>query len=86
MFGDTPLIEASALSAAREALADGAAVAVIGFRAANPEGYGRLILSGGKLIAIREEEDASDEERKIDFCNGGFGLAQLFLLGVARLE
>ncbi len=71
MFGDTPLIDAGALTAAREKLAEGAAVAVIGFRTDNPAGYGRLIEKGGKLVAIREEKDASAEERAITFCNGG---------------
>ena len=52
-------------------LAEGAAVVVIGFRTPNPTGYGRLIEKGGELVAIREERDCSDEERKIDFCNGG---------------
>ncbi|TIU75651.1 MAG: bifunctional UDP-N-acetylglucosamine diphosphorylase/glucosamine-1-phosphate N-acetyltransferase GlmU, partial [Mesorhizobium sp.] len=42
MFGDTPLIDAAALAAARQKLAEGAAVAVIGFRPPNPTGYGRL--------------------------------------------
>jgi bifunctional UDP-N-acetylglucosamine pyrophosphorylase/glucosamine-1-phosphate N-acetyltransferase len=71
MFGDTPLIEASALVAARKGLAAGDAVVVVGFRAVNPFGYGRLLEEGGRLVAIREEKDASDEERKITFCNGG---------------
>src|SRR5690606_37337449 len=52
MFGDTPLIEADALAAARAQLAQGAAVAVMGFRTANPTGYGRLIEQGGELVAI----------------------------------
>lgn len=71
MFGDTPLIEASALTAARKGLAAGKAVVVVGFRTENPTGYGRLIENGGKLLAIREEKDCSEEERKITFCNGG---------------
>lgn len=71
MFGDTPLIEAHALTTARRGLADGKAVVVVGFRAGNPTGYGRLIEKGGKLVAIREEKDCTDEERKITFCNGG---------------
>jgi bifunctional UDP-N-acetylglucosamine pyrophosphorylase/glucosamine-1-phosphate N-acetyltransferase len=71
MFGDTPLIDPDALTVARLKLAEGAAIAVIGFRTPNPTGYGRLIEKGGKLIAIREEKDCSDEERKITFCNGG---------------
>ncbi|TIW06949.1 MAG: bifunctional UDP-N-acetylglucosamine diphosphorylase/glucosamine-1-phosphate N-acetyltransferase GlmU, partial [Mesorhizobium sp.] len=32
---------------------------------------GRLIEKDGKLIAIREEKDCTDEEKKITFCNGG---------------
>jgi len=71
MFGDTPLIDPGALTVARLKLAEGAAVVVIGFRTDSPTGYGRLIEKGGKLIAIREEKDASAEERAITFCNGG---------------
>ena len=71
MFGDTPLVETDSLDALRAALSDGAAVAVMGFRAPDPTGYGRLIEKDGKLVAIREQKDASDEERAIDFCNGG---------------
>lgn len=71
MFGDTPLVSADAMAAARAKLAQGAAVVVMGFRTNQPAGYGRLIEAGGRLIAIREERDCSDEERKITFCNGG---------------
>lgn len=71
VFGDTPLIEADALSRAREGLAGGADVVVMGFRTETPTGYGRLIERDGSLLAIREEKDASEAERKIEFCNGG---------------
>ncbi|MCK9919330.1 bifunctional UDP-N-acetylglucosamine diphosphorylase/glucosamine-1-phosphate N-acetyltransferase GlmU [Microbacteriaceae bacterium K1510] len=71
MFGDTPLIRSETLAALRAALASGAAVAVLGFRPADPKGYGRLVMKGGDLVAIREEKDASAEERAIIFCNGG---------------
>jgi bifunctional UDP-N-acetylglucosamine pyrophosphorylase/glucosamine-1-phosphate N-acetyltransferase len=71
MFGDTPLVEADSLALARAKLAEGAAVVVIGFRPPNPAGYGRLIEKTGKLVAIREDKDCSDEERKIGFCNAG---------------
>jgi bifunctional UDP-N-acetylglucosamine pyrophosphorylase/glucosamine-1-phosphate N-acetyltransferase len=71
MFGDTPLIDAGALATARQKLAEGAAVAVIGFRPPNPTGYGRLIEKGGHLIAIREEKDCSEAEKRIGFCNAG---------------
>src|SRR5262249_50324834 len=55
----------------RKALADGAGVAVLGFRPENPAGYGRLVMKGNELIAIREQADASEAERTINFCNGG---------------
>lgn len=71
MFGDTPLIDAEALKTARQKLAQGAAVVVVGFRTENPTGYGRLIEKDGRLVAIREEKDCSPEERAITFCNGG---------------
>ncbi len=71
LFGDTPLIDAAALGAARARLAAGAAVVALGFRAENPAGYGRLIEKDGKLVAIREDKDCSDEERRITFCNSG---------------
>jgi len=71
MFGDTPLIDAGALATARDRLAGGAAVVVLGFRTDEPTGYGRLIERDGTLVAIREEKDCSDEERRITFCNSG---------------
>lgn len=71
MFGDTPLIEADVLSAARAKLAEGNAVVVVGFRTSNPGGYGRLIEKDGALVAIREEKECSEAERAINFCNGG---------------
>jgi bifunctional UDP-N-acetylglucosamine pyrophosphorylase / glucosamine-1-phosphate N-acetyltransferase len=71
MFGDTPLVDSAALTLARTKLAEGAEVVVMGFRTADPTGYGRLIERDGQLEAIREHKDASEEERKINFCNGG---------------
>jgi bifunctional UDP-N-acetylglucosamine pyrophosphorylase/glucosamine-1-phosphate N-acetyltransferase len=70
-FGDTPLISAETFSRMRAPLAGGAALAVLGFRAADPTGYGRLLMEGGKLAAIREQADASTEERKVTLCNAG---------------
>lgn len=71
MFGDTPLVRGETLLRLRAALAQGATVAVLGFRPNNPTGYGRLIVRDGRLVAVREENDASAEERKITLCNGG---------------
>ena len=71
VYADIPLIEASTLAAMRAELASGADVAALGFEAANPTGYGRLIERNGGLIAIREEKDASVEERASRLCNAG---------------
>jgi bifunctional UDP-N-acetylglucosamine pyrophosphorylase / glucosamine-1-phosphate N-acetyltransferase len=71
MFADTPLVPAEMLGRLRQALAEGAAVVVLGFTPANPAGYGRLITDGGQLVAIREDKDASAAEKKITLCNGG---------------
>ncbi|MDR3466203.1 MAG: bifunctional UDP-N-acetylglucosamine diphosphorylase/glucosamine-1-phosphate N-acetyltransferase GlmU [Xanthobacteraceae bacterium] len=70
-FGDTPLISRRTLERLRAPLAQGAAIAVLGFRAADPTGYGRLVVKDGELTAIREQADASAEERAIDLCNAG---------------
>jgi bifunctional UDP-N-acetylglucosamine pyrophosphorylase/glucosamine-1-phosphate N-acetyltransferase len=69
-FGDTPLLRAETFATLDEALKD-AAVAVLGFRTQTPHGYGRLIEQGGNLVAIREEKDASEAEKKITLCNAG---------------
>ncbi|MCK1683185.1 bifunctional UDP-N-acetylglucosamine diphosphorylase/glucosamine-1-phosphate N-acetyltransferase GlmU [Bradyrhizobium sp. 147] len=70
-FGDTPLISAETFARLREPLARGAAIAALGFRADDPTGYGRFIVEGDRLVAIREQADASEAERKIDLCNAG---------------
>jgi len=71
MFGDTPLVEAETLVRMREGLAAGLDVVVMGFRTERPAGYGRLIEKDGALLAIREDKDCSEAERRITFCNGG---------------
>ena len=70
-FGDTPLISAETFERLRAPLKNGATLAVLGFRAADPTGYGRLVVENGKLVAIREQAAASAEERKITLCNAG---------------
>jgi bifunctional UDP-N-acetylglucosamine pyrophosphorylase/glucosamine-1-phosphate N-acetyltransferase len=71
VFADTPLIRPQTLTRLRAALADGTAVAVLGFRPADRSGYGRLITAGARLLAIREEKDAGEAEKAITLCNAG---------------
>ncbi|CDZ50985.1 bifunctional UDP-N-acetylglucosamine diphosphorylase/glucosamine-1-phosphate N-acetyltransferase GlmU [Neorhizobium galegae] len=70
-YGDVPLITSAPFAEAREKLAAGADVVVIGFHTDKPTGYGRLLIENGELIAIREEKDATEEERKVTWCNSG---------------
>ena len=71
VYGDTPLLRPATLSRLRAPLRAGAALAVLGFRPADPSGYGRLIMAGDELVAIREDADANAGERAIKLCNGG---------------
>ena len=72
LYADTPLITAPTIHRLREALAAGAGVAVLGFNAADPTGYGRLLTdANGQLTAIREEKDATADERAVRLCNSG---------------
>ena len=47
-------------------------MAVLGFEAADPHGYGRLLRSAPERVsAIREELDATLEEKNVTLCNSG---------------
>jgi bifunctional UDP-N-acetylglucosamine pyrophosphorylase/glucosamine-1-phosphate N-acetyltransferase len=70
LYGDTPFITTETLE---QMIAARAAhdVVVLGFNAADPGRYGRLIMDGPSLKRIVEFKDASDEERSITLCNSG---------------
>jgi len=71
LYGDVPLISTPSLQRLAE-LAGGGRMAVLGFEAANPHGYGRLLRNDrGDVTGIREELDATPEERAIRLCNSG---------------
>lgn len=72
LFADTPLLTADTVHRLRQSLGQGPGIAVLGFHAADPTGYGRLLTDGaGALLAIREHRDAGDAERKVTLCNSG---------------
>jgi len=70
LYGDTPFIHPETLETmiAARTRAD---VVVLGFSAANPGRYGRLVTAGETLERIVEYKDASPEERAITLCNSG---------------
>ncbi len=70
LYGDTPFIQPETLERMIEARRS-ADVVVLGFEAADPGRYGRLVMDGGALERIVEFKDASDQERAITFCNSG---------------
>jgi len=69
-YGDTPFISAETLQAMQDARAT-YDVVVLGFTAADPGRYGRLIETDGALERIVEFKDASDKERALTTCNSG---------------
>lgn len=72
LYGDSPLVPASAIEHLFESLAEGAAIGVLGFDAAEPGLYGRLITSGaGDLEAIVEAREATPEQLDVTLCNSG---------------
>ncbi len=78
----------------RTALAErAAAVVILGFEANDPKGYGRLVLEGDSLVAIREQKDLLDSELGLAICNAGLmalagqhGLALLESIGTANAQ
>lgn len=72
LYGDTPLIPVSAVDELFSALADGAQVGVLGFEAADPGAYGRLMIDpDGNLEAIVEAKEASPDQLAVRTCNSG---------------
>jgi len=70
LYGDTPFIRPETIEAMIEARKTHAVV-VLGFDAADPGRYGRLIAKGDDLEAIVEFKDASESQRAITLCNSG---------------
>ena len=70
LYGDTPFITTETLEqmiAARTS----SDVVVLGFEAADPGRYGRLIMDGSALMQIVEFKDATEAERAVSLCNSG---------------
>lgn len=70
LYGDTPFVSAETLERMVAARSD-ADLVVLGFEAADPARYGRLVMQGETLERIVEFKDADAQERAISFCNSG---------------
>ena len=72
LCGDVPLIQSETLEALFAELQTGAAVGVLGFEAADPGAYGRLIVDADhNLEAIVEAKEATPTQLAESFCNSG---------------
>jgi len=71
LFGDAPLVPAATMARLLDALTDDVAVAVLGFRPADPGAYGRIISTDGRIAKMVEYKDASPAERAETLCNSG---------------
>ena len=74
-FGDTPFLSSETLERMAAARKE-ADLVILGFEAADPGRYGRLVMNGNSLEKIVEYKDATDEERAITFCNSGLMTAK----------
>ena len=79
LYADTPLIAPDTLARMAAMRAAGADLVVLGFEAADPGRYGRLIVSpgedGARLERIVEWKDATPAERAVTSCNSGVMMA-----------
>ena len=70
-LADSALLTPEAVAPLFELRAAGADVAVLGFHAANPFGYGRLILKDDRILRIVEDREATPEEKQVSACSSG---------------
>lgn len=75
LYGDTPFIRPDTLTRMQQMRANGADIVFLGFYAADPGRYGRMVTEGDTLMRIVEFKDATEEERAITLCNSGVVLA-----------
>ncbi len=66
--GDMPLVKATDLM---RLAANDADIALSVFEAADPYGYGRVIINNGKVEAIVEQKDATETQKMIKSANAG---------------
>ncbi len=81
LFADVPLITAASMQRLVRAVADGAGIAVLGFRPAEPGAYGRIIADEkGQVLRMVEARDASPDELAVPLCNSGLMAVRASLL------
>ena len=80
-YADCPLLTAATIEPLFDLHGTGADLAVLGFEAADPGAYGRLIMGEDcELHRIVEAKDASPQEKAVRACNSGVIAADAALL------
>lgn len=76
-FGDTPALDPNDIKELVSlSLQHDSKISVLGMKIDDPTGYGRLVMEGPYLERIVEEKDASEEIKKIQYCNSGIIFAK----------
>lgn len=71
-YADCPLLDAPAIEPLLKLREAGADIGVLGFRAADPAAYGRLIVDADDTLQeIVEAKEATPDQLKVDACNSG---------------
>lgn len=70
LYGDVPLVRQQTLQQLLAASSH-TGIGMITLSVENPAGYGRIVRTNGKIQAIVEHKDASDEQRQIQEINTG---------------
>lgn len=89
LCGDTPLVDAAELSRLHTVCQGNIPLAMLTAKANDPTGYGRVLRNEvGFITAVREQRDATDEERLVNEVNVGIYIARAAFLreAVANLQ
>ncbi len=79
LYGDCPLIEAETLKTLIGRHKPGN-ISMLGFFAADPTGYGRLVTRRNLVSEIVEQRDANPYQQRIRLCNSGIFVLEAKLL------
>ena len=71
LYGDVPFINSKTLNKLLKA-SNTSGISVLGFKTANPKGYGRILVSKNKEVrSIIEEKDLSKSDESTNYLNSG---------------
>lgn len=70
LYGDVPMISSVTLKSLLVSSSD-SAINILSFLPENSDGYGRVVRQGDQVIAVVEEKDADQEQKKIQESNSG---------------